>query len=223
MQREQLALAFHGIALEFVKNSAEAWPMEILLPIAYERIKSMSATLALDLFDSTFGPWVDKLTLKDEEALFEAAKVPALDALDIQDKYTSANESTKATIWKFIGELCKYSTMNKLYKHIPSEILSAVSETANSLKQQIEDGTVDTTNLNPFELGQQVVSKFDPKQIKGLMTSLMSNESVMKSMVTQVTGMLGQNNSKDVENALNGVDPSGLATMFQSLLGSSKK
>ena len=228
--KESVCKAFYDMSIQFIDASIEVWPQDALLQIAAVQIRAVTEPGSfLDQFDSIFGSYVDKLASKDTQALFEAAKNPLVAALDIQLKFEGASESTRETIWTYITNLCRFVTMNKLYKHIPTNVLDAVSVAAEDLKVQMDNGTMDTANINPFELGQQVMAKFNPNEIQDIMKNIMSNQDVMNSMMTQMTSLLGQSGglqglpagtSEALQMAMSGGSetPDAMNALFQSFM-----
>ena len=187
--------AFHDMAIQFLEASIGAWPEDTLLPLALVQVKGLSHADALKLFQDHIGPLADKLSKKDESALFQVGRHPELEALQIESKFSGANASTRETFWTYIQHLCRFGSMEKLYKHIPDEILGAVNEAAVDLKAQIDSGTLDASKVNPFELGQQVMSRFDANQIDKLMKTMMGSpeavDSILNSMSSLVAGSGG--------------------------------
>jgi hypothetical protein len=189
--------AFHDYSVQFLKSSIETWPDDKFLPIALLKVEAMSPIEAITLFDTQFSELVPKLTLKDVNALYQVGQDENLLLLDIQGKYDGSNAATQETIWNYITHLCRFSAMFKLYKHIPNNVLGAVTEAAEALRDKIDAGTFDTKNINPFEIGKQVMSQFDPKELNSMMTNLMANPDVMNTMMSQMTSLMGTAKASD--------------------------
>jgi len=187
--------AFYDMAIQFLEASIGAWPEDQLLPLALVQVKAMAPAESLKLFQEHIGKLADKLSKKDEAALFQVGRHPELEALQIEVKYTGANASTRETLWTYIQHLCRFGSMERLYKHIPDEIMGAVNQAAVDLKAQIENGSLDASKVNPFDLGQQVMSRFDANQIDKLMKTMMGSpeavDSILNSMSSLVAGSGG--------------------------------
>jgi hypothetical protein len=197
------------MSVQLIEASAAAWPEDPLLPIALSEFKKLSPEVAFNLVVDHLGSFMPRLASKDTSALFEASKIPALAALDIETKFTNANASTRDTLWSYIGHICKYISMSKLYKHIPDEVLGAVSDAASGLKARIDAGTLDLSSINPFELGQEVMSKFQPQELEKMMRQLTSNPETMASIMSQMTSVLGPEALSAVSSSMAGAGGSG--------------
>jgi hypothetical protein len=197
VDQSAIANGFHEMSLQLIESSMTAWPEDPLMPLALAAVKKLSGPEAMELFTKHFGAHVDGLSRKDETVLFEAAEHEALVALNIKGKYVAANANTRETIWTYIGHLTRFVSMNKMYKHIPKQVLGAVNEAAEKLKKQLDEGSLDAASINPFELGQSVMSQFKQEDIDKMMKELSSNPEVMSSMMSQMTSMMG---SGDVPN-----------------------
>jgi len=192
--------AFHQMTQQFIESSMSAWPEDTLLPLALAAFKMIDAKQSLALFQEHFGAFTDRLSRRDYEALVEASKNEHIAALDIAGKYSASNDATKEVVWTYICNLCRFSSMQKLYKHIPPTILGAVTDAAHGLKAQLDAGTVDVNSINPFELGQQVMAKFNPDELEKLMKGIMGNPETMNMVMSQMSSALG------------GIDPSSLSS-----------
>jgi hypothetical protein len=153
-------------------------------------LKKLEPQVALDLFESTFGSLVNALAKKDEKALFTAGEHEALQALCVREKYEGANEATRDVLWTYIGNLCKIISMKRLYKHIPSGVLGAVTDAAHSLKSRLDSGSIDVSSLNPYEIGKEVMEKFNPNELEHMMKDFMKNEEAMETVMTQMSAMM---------------------------------
>ena len=192
--------AFHNVARQLIEASVAAWPTDALLPLALQTWDQLEPTRAVELFQAHFGPLLKRLGDRDETALFEASEHEALKAIDIRQKYETANESTRNTVWVYMGHMCRFATMKTLYQHVPSEILSAVSDAANDLKTKLDTGAVTAEGINPMELGQQLMSKFKPEDLERMMKSFMANPDAMNNLMATVSGLQGPNGLSGMPN-----------------------
>lgn len=185
---ESINTAFFGLALQFLEASAAAWPEDTLLPIAVSEFKKVDPARAIELFETHFGRYVEGLARKEETVLFQAANEPSVAALAIHAKFTGANDSTKDTMWSYITQLCRFSSTKAFYTAIPAPVLAVVNETAQDVKAKIDAGQLDLSSLNPMELGQQVMSKFDPAQMQTMMNQILGNPKTMNRILAGVSG-----------------------------------
>ena len=206
------------MSVQLIEASCAAWPEDSLLPIALSEFKKLSPEQAFDIVVEHLGPYINGLSKKESSVLFEAAKMPALEALNIESKFNAANPSTRETLWTYIGHICKYVTMSKLYKHIPENIMGAVSDAANGLKAKIDSGALDLNSVNPFELGQEVMSKFKPQELEKMMRDLTSNPETMASLMSQMSNVLGPEALSAVAGSMSGGGaPLDVASMLKFL------
>jgi hypothetical protein len=198
--------AFYDMAIQLVEASVSAWPAEPLLQIALVQLKKQEPAFVLKEFDAHFGKYVSRLSNKDSKALEEASTDALLEGLDLFAKYSSASEATQATLWTYIGHLCRFASMEKLYKHIPKNVIGAVTEAANQLKTGLDNGTLDPATINPMDLGKQVMEKFKPEDIDAMMKQMMNNPEAMSAVMSQMGSIMGQNGP--------GVDVSSMLAML---------
>jgi len=214
--KDEIAVSFFKIVAQFLETCTTTWPHESLIPLAISQIQLLSPDECLTSFLSAFGPFLDRLANKDFLAVQELSELPVLQGLSVHEKFMDLDEAKKELMWNYITNMCRLVTMNKLYSHIPSNVLGAVSEAAATLRAQIDDGTMNATNINPFELGQQVMAKFNHDEIEGIMTNLMKNQDIMNSVMSQMTGILG---TSGLQNAIQSMDAkSGLPEGLSDLL-----
>lgn len=187
--------AFKDMLVQFIEAGIGAWPEDPLLPLALVQVQKSNQDELLSGFEENFGSYVNQLSKRDVSVLLEASKHPLVDALNIESKYTEANKNTQETIWNYVTHLCRFASMNKIYKHIPKQVIGAVNEAASTLKEQIDNGSLDPKSINPFELGQQVMSKFSPTDIDQMMKQILGNPDAMSTMMTQMQSFLGDANS----------------------------
>lgn len=188
--RGSVAIGFHEMAVQFVEASAAAWPEDPLLPIAVAQIKGVAPEVLIDAFATAFKDQLDGLSRRDPEALFAAGQHPGVAALDIRGKYESSNDNTKETLWTYMGHLCRFVSVLRLYKSMPTRILDAAQDTAKNLKQQLDSGVLTASAINPFELGQQVMAKFAPEDLESMMKDMMSNPEIINTVMSQMGSLL---------------------------------
>ena len=181
---------FLTVATQFVDASCVAWPSDPLLPLASVTLKKLEPQIALDLFETTFGSLVNSLAKKDVEALYKVGSHEALTALCIKEKYDGANEATREVLCSYIGNMCKIVSMKRLYKHIPNGVLGAVTDAAQKLKTRLDSGTLDVSTLNPYDIGKEVMDKFNPNELESMMKDFMKNEEAMETVMTQMSAMM---------------------------------
>ena len=214
--RAHIAKAFHDTAVQFAEAAVAAWPDDAYLPLALATLKTKEPEGLLEAAVQAFGTKTDALARKDPQALFEVGRNEQLAVLAIEAKYAAANGATQETIWAYVGSLCKFLSMYGLYSKIPSKILGVVNGAAFDLKQAIDAGEMDINAINPMELGQKVMASIDPKEIESFMSSLMSDQDAMMSMMSQMTSIVGGPSA--IASQAGGLDA--FQTALQSIQGS---
>jgi hypothetical protein len=188
---DSIAMSFHNMACQFLDACVGNWPDDVLLPIALAQIKAMKPMEVFTGFDKNFGQYVDKLSRRDPEGIKLAASVALIEALQAEAKFAASNKATQDTVWSYITQLCKFHSVAKLYHHMPAPVLGAVNEAAASLKARLESGETDLSKINPFELGQEVMSRFDPEEMQKMMSDMFKNPEAMNAVMAQMSGLLG--------------------------------
>jgi len=181
---------FHHVVVQLIEASIAAWPEDALMPLGLIEFKKLNDKQALALFQEHFDSFIEGLTKKDVDVLYKACAEPMFTGMDLEEKFKSANESTKQTLWTYIGHLCRFASMKTLYKYIPDNVLASVSEAAAGLKKSLDSGTMSPQDINPMELGQQVMSQFKPEQIEAMMTEITKDPKAMSLMMTQMASAM---------------------------------
>ena len=194
--------AFFDMSIQFVEASVSAWPEDTLLPIALVQLRKQSPADVLESFEKNFGPLITGLSAKEPKALLEAGQCALLQGLEVEAKYNSASESTRDTVWTYIGHLCRFASMQKLYKHIPKDVIGAVTEAAANLKSGLDDGSIDAATLNPMELGKKVMEKFKAEDIDAMMKQMMNNPEAINAVMSQMSSIMGPNGSAGLPGGL---------------------
>jgi len=181
---------FHHMVVQLIEASIAAWPEDALMPLGLVEFKKLDDKKALALFQQHFDPYIEGLTKKDEEVLLKACTEPVFTGMDLDEKFRQANDSTKQTLWNYIGHLCRFASMKTLYKYIPENVLASVSEAAAGLKKSLDSGAMSPKDINPMQLGQQVMSQFKPEQIEAMMSEITKDPKAMSLMMTQMASAM---------------------------------
>ena len=99
---------------------------------------------------------------------------------------------------------------------IPTRVLGAVNDAAVALKAELDTG-LDASTVNPFELGQKVMSKFAPEDIEAMMKDMMRDPEAMNAMMSQMTSMMGSGGPPGMPS---GLDINSLMSQFMGPSGS---
>jgi hypothetical protein len=182
---------FFDKSKDFMAYAVAKFPEDPYLPIAKLTVDAFTAEKALELYDTQFNVFNDRLMSKDETVIDDIAKDENLAVLDISAKFSSMTAEDRDFFWVHIVHIAKLSSMQKIYKHIPSNVMASVTEAAIGLRDKMDAGTLDPTKINPFELGQEVMAKFEPAELEKLMKDLLGNKEAMGAMMSQMSSMIG--------------------------------
>lgn len=191
MDHPDVPKAFFGKCNELMTFSVAKFTEDAYLPIAKLTVSKMDPQECLDLYESQFGQYNDRLMSRDATVVDDISKDENLAVLEIKAKFDSLNEEDREFFWTYLAHIAKLSSMQKIYKHIPKNVMNSVTEAAVDLKQRMESGQLDPSKINPFELGQEVMSKFQPAELETLMRDLMGNKEAMGAMMSQMNSMMG--------------------------------
>jgi hypothetical protein len=205
MEQPDVVKSFFEKSKDFLAYAVAKFPEDVYLPIAKVTVDAMTPEKALELYDAQFHVFSDRLMNKDESVIDVIAKDENLAVLEISQKFASMTAEDRDFFWMHMVHIAKLASMQKIYKHIPSNVMASVTEAAMDLKEKMDSGTLDPTKINPFELGQEVMSKFAPEELEKLMKDLLGNKEAMSAMMSQMSSMIGAKadmNSPDAIAAL---------------------
>jgi hypothetical protein len=186
----ELTKSFHKMCLQFIEFGKETWPDDELLPYALIAFNALEPDTAARLFEEHFGVYLSGLLKKETDTLFNLSKHPSLEALDIETKFNSSSAEIQEKLWTYVTNIAKFISMSRVYKHIPGDVLGAVTSAAYDLKSKLDSGAIDPKSINPYEIGKEVMEKFDQSKLDAMMKSFMSNPEVMETVMTQMTSMM---------------------------------
>jgi hypothetical protein len=190
-EQPDIVKSFFEKSKEFMAYAVAKFPEDVYLPIAKAAVDGMTAENALGLYYSQFDSFNDRLMAKDETVVEDIAKDENLAVLEISSKFASMTAEDRDFFWVHMTHIAKLASMQKIYKHIPTNVMASVTEAALDLKEKMESGTLDPTKINPFELGQEVMAKFEPAELEKLMKNLLGNKEAMNAMMSQMSSMIG--------------------------------
>lgn len=196
--KQATAVAFKASSLQMLQFFAATWPADALLPVAYAALEALPDADIIEAFIERFG----NLRLEEHStaAIHAAAEDPILAPLQISDKWATASEEVQTEVWTIVDTLSRFATIYGVYQQIPDTVMDIINGTAMDLKSQIESGSLDLSNLNPMDLGQQILGKISLSEMQSMMAVMMANQDKMMSLISG----LGGGASPDV-NALLGM------------------
>jgi hypothetical protein len=205
MEQPDVKKTFLVKSIELMTLAVAKFSDDVYLPIAKLAVEKMDPKEALDNYDLQFGKYNDRLMSKDMSVIDDLSVDENLAVLELKTKFDGLSEEDREFFWTHIVHVAKLSSMHKIYKHIPENVMTSVTEAALDLKTRMDSGEIDPTKVNPFELGQQVMSKFQPEELEKMMKDLMGNKEAMSAMMSQMSSMIGTK-----------ADPSNLAALANS-------
>jgi hypothetical protein len=192
-----LANQLGNTVFEFLDAASEVWPDCPALKARLEQAKvATSIEGGAQLFSTAFGKALqehshlyERALAKDMELFLEPIAV--FQELSIYEKMSSAHPDVQATCWQYIEKIVQSANLNAVYTSAPPDIMSKVTEVAEGISRQIENGTFDPSTINPAELTQQMMAGLDEKsiaqwaQVAMNPTSIGSLMGVMKSVMAK--------------------------------------
>lgn len=186
--KQATAGAFKATSLQMLEYAATVWPADPLLRVAHNALESQADTDIIEAFIQRFGSVQDQLSQHSTSALDTVSHDPIVAPLQVLDKWASANDEERESLWTHMDHLCRFATIYGMYTQIPDTVMDIINGTALNLKSQIESGSLDLSNVNPMDLGQQILGKISPEQMQSMMTVMMANQDKMMSLMTGLGG-----------------------------------
>jgi hypothetical protein len=196
---------------EFLDAASEVWPecqaLKMRLAEAKlacqnpETTKRYSAAFTHGVLAHT--DLFERLLAKDL-SVFESSEIPLIVELKVYEKMSSAPVDVQDTCWQYIEKIVQSANLNAVYSTAPSEIMSKVSEVAETLVKQIESGTFDPSTINPAELTQRMMEGMDPNAMARWASTAM-NPSSINSLMGVMKNVMGKNGSPfDIASLMQG-------------------
>jgi hypothetical protein len=177
---------FINISTQFLETLRDAWP-EFQTELDQLKLVTVPADQGrlLETFRNTYGHLFTQAMAKDvsifQDPLFAKHA----------DKIAQCPPETMTVIWQYLEHLIRFATMRQMYSAIPENVMSVISEAVVSLKDQIEKGTIDQANINPFAIGQNVMNKLSPEAIEQMTSSLLGSEEQMNNVLQSMQILMG--------------------------------
>ena len=184
---------------EFLDAASEVWPdcSALKYRLAEAKLACQSSETSKQ-YSAAFTQEVllhadlfERLLAKDL-SVFEDSSIPLLKELDVYKKMTEAPSDVQDTCWQYIEKIVQSANLNAVYSTAPSEIMSKVSEVAETLVKQIESGTFDPSTINPAELTQKMMQGMDHAAMARWASTAM-NPSSINSLMGVMKNVMGKN------------------------------
>jgi hypothetical protein len=203
--------AFYDQAMAALQWASRRWPSETVIalgPKAFALFYETNKAGAIADFTRAFGHLATQLMEGPEtaeKALAEIAAHEAFSATGLLDKLaelkagvgggaaggSSEDAEALGQFWAYVSGLARFSSMYDLYAAVPDKILDSVDSIATKLKQRIDSEGLSNVPLNPFALGQEVMSSFSPDEMQGLMAQLTAKPEALMGMIQKMSTIVG--------------------------------
>ena len=99
-------------------------------------------------------------------------------------------EGTRDVIWQYIGELNKLSQMYQLYTSVPTNMMNSLSNLAQNMANDIQEGKMNLNNLNFNDISSKVKDTIEEEDINQFANNVHENPvqmtSIMNNMMTNM-------------------------------------
>ena len=192
-----LANQLGNTVFEFLDAASEVWPDCPALQARLEQAKAATAVQGgAQKFSNEFGKALQSHTALFERALAKDMElfqepIALFQELSVYEKISTAHPDVQDTCWQYIEKIIQSANLNAVYTSAPADIMSKVTEVAEGISRQIEDGTFDPSKLDPAQLTEQMMAGLDPNsiaqwaQVAMNPTSIGSLMGVMKSVMAK--------------------------------------
>jgi hypothetical protein len=174
---------FSGILKQLLDTVTEAWP-------ELESVRNICNTVPKDQLTSKFHEHFQHLYRKAMTKDITLFQDPVFEAYGVQQKLTECTPETMKILWDYIEHLVRFATMDNMYRGIPSNIMRIISGAVGTVKERMDNGTMDESMLNPLKLGQDVMSKVSADEVEQMTQQLLSNEQQVSNMLNSMQILL---------------------------------
>jgi hypothetical protein len=183
------------IALESMKENADALQsMEYTLRIIGlsgeepdEKDAREMGQHMMDSFYDQFKEYFPMIMKKDPEIF--SINHDIFVNMDAKNKWKMLSCSGKEEAWTLMAQLVQYSNLGKMYTLCPSKMMNMITEMAEKVSKQVNDGEMDLSSLNPMEMGQSLVSSLSAEELQEIGKSMMQKDTIESMMEMMNTSM----------------------------------
>lgn len=143
-------------------------------------------------FTRDFKPYFSRLNAKDA-TVFEEPFAPFV-KIQASEKFKSVPIDVQNTCWDYISQIVQSATIGDVYSKCPQDMLQRISTMADSIVNDIQNGSFDVTKLNPTEISKQMMQGMNPEELESWGKSLMDSGNI-EGIVSMMSGLLGGNNN----------------------------
>lgn len=174
---------FSGILKQLLDTVTEAWP-------ELQSVRVLCDNIPKDQLISKFHSHFQHLYRKGMTKDITLFDDPIFEAYNVQAKLSECTPETMKILWDYIEHLVRFSTMHNMYSGIPSNIMRIITGAVGSVKEKMDNGTLDESMLNPLKLGQDVMSQVSAEEVENMTQQLLSNEQQVSNMLNSMQLLL---------------------------------
>ena len=210
---------FGQLCYQFLDASVEVWPTcpilsgyKVTFDDANKSSESAKAFVVYlhGLFLSNFKNHLGKLIAKDMSILDD--NIPVLLTINAKSKLLAADSSVRDTCLEYAKQIAQSASINDVYSKCPSRMMDQVAGFANVFIEDVKNGKMNISELNPIEISKKVMEMVNPQDIEEFGKQL-SQEGGLDGVMNMMQSMLGSAGGGDA-SAFGGVD----SGMLQGIL-----
>jgi len=167
-----------------------------------ESVKHENMETLLKEFHASVSPFYTQITKRDQDMFNKpreehtATEALAGGGIDYVSRFgvlfEKADEECRDTIWDYLSLLTQHAIACNMYENIPSSLGSAITD----ITRQVEDGTLDQSNLNLADVSQMLLSRVDQQEMDAFARNIMSDPKSMTDMMNVVMAHNEQHGNK---------------------------
>ena len=188
---------FVELARQFVVAMEEMYPscsgikalkLEFTMAIEHalsEELKEANSVKLIENFHHTMTPFYEKAAAHDESVFAENVRL--LQQVKMAEKWRAASTDTRECIWEYVENLSKLAQTWALYSSVPNSMMSKITEAAQKLSQEVQEGGMQSLNIAHLaSIGQSVVSDVDERDLQSFAQSVLSNGQMMQTCMSNM-------------------------------------
>jgi len=172
-------------------------------------VRELAQKTLISTFHAKMKPYYARCRARDGTIFTSAHNIDILDSIDMVSKWNDSgiDETTRATIFDWLGQICTSSELYGFYEQVPEGMLSCLSGAA--MQMAADGGT--TMDRLPATV-DKLMSAFQPDELESFAERIMAEPSSMESLM----GLVGA----QMQNTDGAVQPQvqGLMQMVQTMV-----
>ena len=133
-------------------------------------------------------PYYQRVQARDQTVIADAERqVSLLQELHISTKWQQADADIRTCIFEYLDLLNRFSQMYALYTAVPKNMMGKIEAVAHNIAADLD--TQDIGALDLAQLGQQVVSQIDEKELERFAAGIMQHPQQMTGLMSMMGAM----------------------------------